>query len=115
MRRTLVVVAGLVLLAGCGGSSSGKPATGGGATSGGGDQIAACDDLVGQPAKRLVDDGCTSGGAIQGTLTYSCSGTDFYAASDGNGHNWWAKKGGTIQSGTDAQYDAAHTACINGT
>ena len=116
MRRMWAVLAAAFVVAGCG---SNAPADSGG--SGGGPGGAAspaadvqCHDMVGKPAAGLVDPGCVEGGQAVSVLTYTCSGTDFYAATDGKGHNWWGLKSGTVQSGSDSEAQAAHTACING-
>ena len=118
MRRVLAVLAVAFAVAGCGSNSGtdngGSNGTGGGAGVAPADVEVQCHDLVGKPAAGLVDPGCVEDGQAVSVLTYTCSGTDFYAATDGKGHNWWGLKSGTVQSGSDSEAQAAHTACING-
>ncbi|HEY9475493.1 MAG TPA: hypothetical protein VIS06_16800 [Mycobacteriales bacterium] len=116
MRRMWAVLAVAAVVAGCGSNAPADSGDSGGGVGGAASPAAEvqCHDLVGKPAGGLVDPGCVEDGQAVSVLTYTCSGEDFYAASDGQGHAWWGRKSGTVESGSDTEAQAAHTACING-
>lgn len=116
--RFTCALAVLVLAAACGGGDSTSGGSGGGGAGSGAsqsDQLVACDDLVGRPARDLANGCAGPDGSIQAVLTYTCNGgVDFYAAGTDQ-RMWWARKDGQVQAGTQAEYNAAQQQCIEGT
>lgn len=71
-----------------------------------------CDELVGKPTPKLVDDGCAGPAGPVGVFTYPCADGDTWYVTDGPLQRWWGREDGVVESGSQAAYDAARLKCL---